>query len=296
MSVRSGRVVFRPCAVCGERGRLERAWRVGGYTIVRCGTCSLVYTNEVPSRRELDDIYASGFFDVGAKYAAAGPSSPGLLNARDRVRRLLALPEVGVASWLDVGCATGDFLVAARASVREVRGVELSPYAADIARARGLDVVAGDFLEVAIGGGAFDVVTMWDYLEHVPDPVATLAKAHRVLKPGGYLVISTGDVESAAAKILGRFWHLLIPPKHLYFFSPATLSRVLVQQGFVVLQIARPGKRVPLDFVVWKAAALTFPRLARPALAVARHVGLGRVAPVVNLHDIMTVVARKRSE
>jgi len=283
---------LRPCALCGERRALAPRFRTGGYTIVRCEGCGLVFTNELPSRAELDEIYSPRFFDVGAKFDPEAPASPGLANARRRVARLLELPGVGVEAWLDVGCATGDFLVAARGRVRDVRGVELSRYAAELARARGLEVWTGDFLDVAVPPASFDVVTMWDYLEHVRDPGANLAKARAAVREGGYLAITTGDVDSLIARLMGRRWHLMIPPRHLYFFSPRTLAAFLERHGFGVVSVRRPGKRVPLDFAAWKAASLVAPRFAAPVARAAQRLGLGRLAPPVNLGDIMTVVAR----
>jgi SAM-dependent methyltransferase len=283
----------RPCHVCGETARLVRRFRKGAYAIVRCRSCGLVYTNEIPSAGELDAIYGAAFFQVGRKFAG-GPDGVGLVNAAERVRRLLEQPDVGRARWLDVGCATGDFLAAARsAGVADVRGVELSGYAAEQARARGFDVACADFADVELEPASVDVITMWDYIEHVPDPAASVRKAFAALRPGGHLIISTGDVESLAARLTGRFWHLMIPPRHLYFFTPGTLGRLLEDAGFLMARVARSGKRVPLDFAVWKVAVMLAPPVAPAVLRAATGLGLGRLRPSINLLDIMTVSARK---
>jgi SAM-dependent methyltransferase len=284
---------IRACHVCGEASRLDRRFRKGAFTIVRCRTCGLVFTNEIPPPAELEAIYGPSFFEVGQKFTGRS-DGVGLVNAAARVSRLLELPEVGRARWLDVGCATGDFLEAARrAGVVEVRGVELSEFAAAQARGRGFDVARGDFASLVLPPGSFDVVTMWDYVEHVPDPAASLERAFEVLRPGGYLAISTGDAASLAARAMGRFWHLMIPPKHLYFFTPDTLVRVLQRAGFLMVRLDRPGKRVPLDFAAWKAAVMIAPPLAPLVLKAATRLGLGRLRPSINLRDIMTVCARR---
>jgi SAM-dependent methyltransferase len=288
----SGRGGFRPCHVCGETDRLARRFRKSGYTIVRCGACGLVFVHEIPAPDELARVYGEGFFAVGRKFAGDA-EGVGVVNARHRIARLIALPAVGREHWLDVGCATGDFLVAARGTARETTGVELSTFAAERARERGLRVLAGDFAGVDLPANAFDVVSMWDYIEHVPDPRASLERALTLLKPGAYLVISTGDAASLAARAMGRFWHLMIPPRHLYFFTPETLIRLLQETGFQMVQIDRPSKRVPLDFAAWKLAQVVVPPLAPRVLAGATRLGLGRVQPAINLRDIMTVAARK---
>lgn len=283
----------RPCHVCGEAAKIHLAFHKGAYAIVRCESCGLVYTNEIPSPAELDAIYGEAFFRVGQKFAA-GPGSVGLINAADRVSRLLTLPAVGRTTWLDVGCATGDFLEAATgAGIAEARGIELSAFAVEKARARGFAVVQSDFAGAQVSPESCDVVTMWDYIEHVPDPAASLRKAFVALRSGGYLALSTGDVSSLVARLTGRFWHLMIPPRHLYFFTPATLARLLTSAGFVGVGIERPGKRVPLDFALWKTAVMIAPPLSQIVLRAASGMGLGRLRPSVNLGDIMTVIARK---
>ena len=85
----------------------------------------------------------------------------------------------------------------------------------------------------------------------------------------------------------------MIPPRHLYFFSPVTIRRLVTAAGLDLVQIGRPGKRVPLDFAAWKLATMTVPGLAAAVVQTGERLGLGRVAPPVNLFDIMTVYARK---
>ncbi len=92
-------------------------------------SCSLVYVDEIPSRSELDGIYSAGFFTAGEKFAGR-QSSASCLNAEQRVRQLLTLADLKRNKWLDVGCANGDFIIAAQPFVAEVCGVEISNYAA----------------------------------------------------------------------------------------------------------------------------------------------------------------------
>ena len=284
----------RPCGCCGETRQLSPRFTKDGYAIVRCGVCGLQYVNQLPAPAELRTIYGEAFFHVGRKFSGH-PASAGLINARQRVEAVRRLPAVGRRRWLDVGCATGDFPACAVSVVDEMSGIELSAYAAEKARERNLDVTTGDFLQTEVSRAAFDVVSMWDYIEHVPDPASNLEKAFDVLKPGGYLALSTGDVDSLLSRLAGRFWHLMIPPRHLYFFSPVTIRRLLTAAGFDVVKIGRPGKRVPLDFAAWKLTTMTVPSLSASVVQACGRLGLGRVAPPVNLFDIMTVYARKHA-
>ena len=282
----------RPCGCCGETVQLAPLFTKNGYVFVRCRVCGLQYVNQLPAPAQVRAIYGEEFFHVGRKFSG-DPASAGLIKARHRVEAVRRLSGVGRRRWLDVGCATGDFLVCAASVVDEVSGVELSAFAVEKARERDLDVTTDDFLQAGVSSAAFDVVSMWDYVEHVPDPAANLKKAYDVLQPGGYRALIPGDVDSLLARLAGRFWHLMIPPRHLYFFSPVTIRRLVTAAGLDLVQIGRPGKRVPLDFAAWKLATMTLPGLSAPVIQTCERLGLGRVAPSVNLFDIMTVYARK---
>ena len=152
---------LRPCGCCGETTQLALLYTKNGYAIVRCRVCGLQYVNQLPAPAELQTIYGEAFFYVGRKFSGH-PASAGLINARQRVEAVRRLPTVGRTRWLDVGCATGDFLACAASVVDEVSGIELSAFAAEKARARDLDVTTGDFLQANVPRSAFDVVSMWD--------------------------------------------------------------------------------------------------------------------------------------
>jgi SAM-dependent methyltransferase len=283
----------KACGLCGEAQDLETLYRKNGYPILRCRSCSLIYVDAALTEEDFERIYGVSFFKVGSKYASE-VRSPGAVNAAERVERLQQLPGVGLDCWLDVGCATGDFLLAAGSLVKRTCGVEISAYASEAARRRGIETLwRGDFLEAQLPGSSFDLISMWDYIEHVQEPLANLQKAYELLRPGGYLALSTGDIGSPTARLMGRMWHLMTPPKHLYFFNRSTLSGMLEAAGFRELAIQYFGKRVPADFMLWKLASLAHPSLGEQALRLANRLKLERFAPQVNLLDIMTVVALK---
>lgn len=283
----------KACNLCGQIGSTRLLFRKGIFPVVQCRSCSLVYVDAELSQDDLDYIYSNYFFDVGSKYFR-DLKNPSFINATQRIEKLLTLPGIQLDRWLDVGCATGDFPLAAERVVNQVYGVDISSHAVNQAISRGLSNISiGDFLELDLPNDQFDLVSMWDYIEHVQDPFGNLKKAAQMLKPGGYLALSTGDVDSLISHLSGRFWHLLTPPKHLYFFSRITFETLLRKAGFEQIKINYFGKHVPIDFMIWKATSLTIPSLSDPALRLVSRFKFTRAAPVVNLYDIMTVYARK---
>jgi SAM-dependent methyltransferase len=231
----------RGCNACGApnpRGLFQR----DGYHIVECARCGLVYVGEDPAQIDLQALYDEGYYTGGVEGVFAdymGQAPARRAAARRRVFSLRRLRRHG--RLLDVGCAAGFFLVEAAVHYA-VRGVELSEYSSRFARESfGLDVRTGSLHSAGFGAAQFDIVTLWDVIEHVPDPAAVLAEVARVLAPGGRVVLTTGDIGSAYARERGAQWHLMTPPWHLYFFSRATLATLAARAGLRVLHVAARG-------------------------------------------------------
>jgi SAM-dependent methyltransferase len=171
-------------------------------------------------------------------------------TAHARLRRITRLAGVsGGRRLLDIGCGTGAFLDEARRQGWDVRGVEVSAYAVEQARRRGLEVVHGPIEDFLPAAHAYDCVTLWDAIEHVRDPLGVLQAAGRALRPGGVLALSTGDVTSLCARLTGPRWHLFTLPEHLYFFSPAALNRLLARAGCRMTRIAREVNWLPVAYL-----------------------------------------------
>ena len=143
-----------------------------------------------------------------------------------------------VGTILDVGCATGLFLAAARESGWQPQGVELSEYSSSRAREElGLDVFTGTLQRALEAGhvreGNFHVVTMWDTVEHLVDPMAAFTVARRALKPGGLLFVETLNIDGDRAIREGQGWHFFRPPKHLFYYGESTLNDILKALGSI---------------------------------------------------------------
>jgi SAM-dependent methyltransferase len=209
--------------------------RYGRYgRVVRCLRCGLVYTNPRPSPDTLMRGYSA---TVDSDYAEEDASRS--INAHIALRTIRKCVRSG--RLLDVGSATGFFLNAARLDF-EVDGIDPSRWAVEYARRRlKLEVRLGSLDTAAFEASRFDVVTMNDVIEHLPDPRAALEKTRRLLRPGGVLYLVTPDIGGLAARILrGKWWGLR--PAHLYYFSRRTLQRMLEDAGFQVVLMRSYGR------------------------------------------------------
>jgi 2-polyprenyl-3-methyl-5-hydroxy-6-metoxy-1,4-benzoquinol methylase len=228
-----------PCAVCGGRTSEPMVVR-NGHQVVRCRQCRLVFVSPRPrSRAPVDALYTDESYSAGqvSKVASAG-------RMREAAWRLDRLERHAHrrGRLLDVGCSAGSFLIAARQRGWNVRGIDVSPVAVDHAhQAHGLDVSVGTLEESGFPRHSFDVVTVFECIEHMLNPRAALRAASRLLRDGGLLVITTPNVDGFVPRItywtLGRTigaWEHPTPPHHLYQFSRRTLTTLLHDAGFGV--------------------------------------------------------------
>jgi SAM-dependent methyltransferase len=207
----------RPCPACDER-RSTPAFTVSGYVHRRCEDCRTLFIDPLPTDEQLERVYAAPDY-----YASAERHEPRIRReAGERAGALLAL---GVRTVLDVGCAAGFFLDAAREAGLEATGVEPGP-SGDRARASGHFVVRGTLAD-ARELGTFDAVTLWEVLEHVADPLALLQQALVHLSPRGVLALSTPSVSGLQGRILGKRFPMVTPPEHLSLFSRSGLETLL---------------------------------------------------------------------
>lgn len=152
---------------------------------------------------------------------------------------------------LDVGCGGGAFLVWARRLGWEVVGVDPDPGAVRAARGHGLEVHVGTLDEVELGAARFDAIVLNHVIEHVSDPVGTLAASRRLLRADGCIVVVTPNVHSLGHRLFGRHWLHLDPPRHLYLFSPESLRRCAVRAG---LRVERLETRTHEAVRSWRAS------------------------------------------
>jgi SAM-dependent methyltransferase len=258
--------------------------------IVECRHCGYVYTNPRWSGEELLGAY-NAVEDETYLQERAGREKTFSHHLRALEQR--TGPAAG-RRLLDVGAYIGVFVEVALRAGWDACGVEPSAWAAAVAQQQGLPVFHGTSAAPSLVGQLYDVVTMWDVIEHLDDPAAELARARRILRPGGFLAVHTMDIESLAARILGRRWPWLMD-MHLHYFSRRTLAEMLRRSGFEILWIGPQGRYLTLGYLATRLAALSRP-LGRAAQAAVGGLGLAGKTFPVNFGDLITVYARRPAE
>jgi 2-polyprenyl-3-methyl-5-hydroxy-6-metoxy-1,4-benzoquinol methylase len=195
---------------------------------------------------------------------------------------------------LDVGANVGTFVRHARDRFDAI-GIE--PNATTVAWARahgGAAVELGSiFTEVPGYLGRFDAITLFDVIEHVADPAAALRQCRRYLAPGGRLFVTTPDMGSAGARLLGRHWYYIDVEQHISMFSASSLTRLLAAHGFRVIDRRTFGRRYRFSYIERRLKDLS---PESPLLRLAHTLALPlRLAPerqiALNLGDVVGLAA-----
>lgn len=240
------KVEYPNCNLCGSKSfgvvwNDVTTWEhPGRFRVVRCNKCGLVFLNPRPTEEHIKRFYSKeGYWGRDLEKDTLpvnwkeerkwryGPLYRGIFKRRKK------------GSILDIGAGTGMFLSKFKETGWQVQGTEFSMDVAQFAkRSFSIHLKVGDFLKLKFEPKRFDVVTITTVLEHVYKPKETLRKIHRILKPGGLLVVTVPNIDSIGAKIFRSEWYALDPPRHLYQFSVKTLEKMLNQAGFKIQDIS----------------------------------------------------------
>jgi SAM-dependent methyltransferase len=242
----------------------------------------------VASDEDLAAIYEESYFDGKQRdgYADYVATESVLRKEFHNILKALRRSDCTTGNLLEIGCAYGFFLSEAQSSFN-VSGIEVCESAVAFCQSRNLDVQCGVADRATISGRPpLDAVVMLDVIEHLPDPALVLSLVYEQLKPGGHIVITTGDWDSVLSRLMRSTWRLMTPPQHAFFFSRATLTSLLRRAGFRIVELSRPAKLVPLSLLLFQLARIAgFKPRAFSTLS--------RFALPVNLLDNMRVIAVK---
>lgn len=225
------KTVLIPCRLCGSsRHRLlfstdnirRKAKRF--FNLVQCEDCGFKYINPAPTEESLKYYYEDYIAHV-----------PERINLLEKIYYRLFRNTRGLRPprrLLDIGCGNGKYLGFMRSQGWEAVGVDAGPGCEFARQALNLEVYDGNLWEHRFPGNSFDVITLWFVLEHIWDPVRLLGECHRILKPGGQIIISTLNTNSIETKIFKRYWWHLLAPEHLCQFDGPSLEGLTRKIGF----------------------------------------------------------------
>ena len=248
------------CPICSAQDLLSfltasdlAQGKPGYFSLEKCRACGHIFQNPRLNPRGLDFYYRDYYDGLGAQSSEqwyAGMTNVYASRAKS-VRQVCQLSQP--KTWLDVGLGQGHFCCFARDIFPETRfhGLDRSENVSLALRLGWIDeAFCGQFTEFARGhANHYDVVSLYQYLEHTPMPLEELNAAHTVLRPGGHLVIEIPNPEFRLSRVLGRFWIPWMQPQHLHFFSVDNLAKVLADRGFVEVKREFHEVHAPADLL-----------------------------------------------
>ena len=226
------------CCVCGSAAQ-RPAWTVrdtlleypGEHRIVSCPECGTLRMSPRPPfeerRKSFTDMYPLFDWALGRKHSSKDER---IRRFHDQLAQITTRHRPG--KLLDVGCSDGYFMLGMQRRGWSVRGIELHEKVAAYAReVLGLDVMGGAEHEVD-WGGKYDCITLLGVIEDVDDPNALLQRCLAHLEDRGMLVVQTHNIASWEARYFGPYWFNVEAPRHVWHFTPASLQRLLANNGF----------------------------------------------------------------
>lgn len=225
----------------------------GTQTLVTCKACSLIYENPCYSSEVITESYANSF-DAGhdSQYEMRA------LSFRRCLTKLLPhLPSPG-ATVLDIGTAGGAFLTAAEELGFKAEGIEPSRNLVESGKKRGLKIHHGTLEDCASEIGTFDIVCLWDVIEHLHDPGKCIEVARQLINPGGVLLVNFPDIGTVPAKLFGKhFWWIL--SVHLQHFNQETITDFCIRRGFEPYHFSKYYQVLEFGYLEEMAAHLGLP-------------------------------------
>lgn len=214
--------------------------------LVQCNLCGLKFINPRIKGETIVSSYSEGEDPLFVSQAESRERT--FFNSLKKIKKYL--PKGG--KILDVGTAGGSFLVSAKRFGFEPYGCEPNKWLAKWGKEKyGLDIRPGTIFDQKYKQDFFDVVSLWDVIEHTPDPLKVLIECNRVLKNDGVLIVNYPDIGSWIAKLTGKKW-LFLTSVHLYYFTRNTINLMLKKAGFEIIKIKPHFQELEAGYIFFR--------------------------------------------
>jgi len=219
--------------------------------LVKCSRCGLIYINP----RIKSDLIVGGYSE-GSDETFVSQADARELTFHGSIKEIEKYSQTN-GKILDVGTAAGSFLAAAKKRGWEVYGCEPNKWLVEWGNKRyGLSLKSGTLFDQKYEEGFFDVVSLWDVIEHTPNPSEVLRECNKIIRTGGILVINYPDIDSLVSRAMGRKW-LFLNSVHLYYFTKRTMTEMLKKQNFEVIKIKPYFQKLEMGYLFFRGESVS---------------------------------------
>ncbi|WP_161794807.1 class I SAM-dependent methyltransferase [Desulfonatronum thioautotrophicum] len=214
----------------------------------------MVFTNPIFDEKHYKDIYCSDEYqDIVHNLCFESHDYRVVRFGNERISILKNFVEDSLCKpkYLDIGCSTGFVVEAAQNAGWDATGIDLNPSAIEFGRNRGLNLHISSVEDIADHNALYDVISLFDVIEHIPYPTKILDCCKKKLKPGGIIFIYVPNYDSASRILMGKDAHFIWPTHHLNYYTPITLKSYLESQSFNVELIMTEGLDIA-DYIWYK--------------------------------------------
>jgi SAM-dependent methyltransferase len=284
------------CPICG--GKAARlVGEKDGLRVLRCSTCTGQYSERAPEVSQLSQIYDKAYFHGSPAGYPAYEADESLHRTRSQgYLRDLMQHAAAPGSLLDVGCATGFFLDEARQAGWQVRGCEVSEWAAGYAQKRfGLDVVMAPFPTPLLGTQRYDAITFLNVFEQLPDPHGAERILRDLVAPGGLLALETWDVDALVVRMSGMKWHKYRPEETPIYLNRQSLTTLFTPEHWTLVEYRARTKWITLAHGLHALGLAGHPSNGGTPRHSLRD-RLGRLSLPYHLGDLVWAVMKRRED
>ena len=285
---------MKTCDYCGSNDikdfiNVKDRFSEESFLYNKCSNCGLIYLDKKFSETDIMEYYPENYeaYKVGND-----------LKINEKKIHFIRSCCENCSSILDVGCSSGDFLKAAKKNgFKIIAGIELSSEMAKIASQRGIEIIGNSLVDIYSTDRSYDVITLWDVFEHLPDPKISLERIGSMLKKDGVLVMSIPNLNSFDRFLFKQNWIGWDAPRHFFLFDQKLLRELLKKNGFHYLNTfgitgAKGAFNLSVDKTFNREISKTkFFSVISLLLWPYRQIGY-----FLKRCPVITIVARKRSE
>jgi 2-polyprenyl-3-methyl-5-hydroxy-6-metoxy-1,4-benzoquinol methylase len=279
-----------PCGVC-DKNSTKLLYDINHFKVVKCTNCGFVYVNPRIADEDLPRLYSSDYFR-NKQFGYLDYESTAYLrkmNFERWYKDIKPFLQVEKGNVLDIGCASGYFLEILRNDGWNVQGIELDPSMISVLKEKNIPTYTKP-IDTFESETKYDLITLFDVLEHIPDVHDTFKRLSRLLTPTGIIALITPDADSFQHKLFGKHWFQIKPQEHIHYFSAITLQKAVAPYNLTLQARIKVGQYADMNFILNRLKEYKYPFFYKMASLGVKLFGLKKACFYTDTGSIFAII------